>query len=151
MSWRRGGGEWREAMWEGWMGTRGGNTGVGGAGTKVGTSKIQIKQRNRWMWHISIDQQQTGVLYFVSRRGLVGLKGKSGRGSENICVFLCVYRLVILKVMISPGWTGRDIVQNNTCSFNKYRAINKLWLITNKLPWVDYFGGAAQRIREGGC
>lgn len=33
--------------------------GVGGAGTRLETSKIQIKQTNRWMWHISIQQQQT--------------------------------------------------------------------------------------------
>lgn len=43
-----------------WMGARGGNDGVGGADTRLETSKIQIKQTNRWMCHISIQRQQKG-------------------------------------------------------------------------------------------
>lgn len=54
----------------GWGGerARGGDGGVGGAGTWLETSKIQIKQTNRWMWRISIHQQQTGAPRSVSRR-----------------------------------------------------------------------------------
>lgn len=55
-------------MREVWMGARGGYGGVGGTGTWLETSKIQIKQTNRWMWDISIHQQQTGAPCFVSRR-----------------------------------------------------------------------------------
>lgn len=55
-------------MQEVWMRARGGGSGVGGAGTWLETSKIQIKQTNRWMWRISIHQQQNRGAMPVSRR-----------------------------------------------------------------------------------
>lgn len=42
--------------------------GCGGVGTQLERGKIQIKQTNRWMWRISIHQQQTVVLCLMSRR-----------------------------------------------------------------------------------
>lgn len=67
--------------WEGWV-----------QGWKQ--AKIQIKLTNRWMWHISIHQQQTEAPCFMSRRVFgVGskLKGKTGKGlksasSLRVCV-----------------------------------------------------------------
>lgn len=122
--------------WEGWV-----------QGWKQ--AKIQIKLTNRWMWHISIHQQQTEAPCFMSRRVFGAgskLKGKTGKGlksASSLCVCLGARKFILAHT----GWwflkgadypRGNRTTQNTIVSmpiFNKCKASNERRLISNKLPW----------------
>lgn len=69
-----------------------------------------------------------------------------------MCTRICdrLHKLTILK---DADHSQENRMTQNTIvsmhSFNKCKAINEQRLIANKLPCVDYFGGAVQR--GGGC